>query len=110
MGVSVQDARYSCRAGHLQDVPAAIRFLSREPLLGLLDELRLDGIHWVIAGGESGANGRPVDPDWVRCIRDQCLNEGVAFFFKQWGGRTPKANGRQLDGALDDEQPGGAVA
>lgn len=110
MGVSVEDNRYQFRIAHLQDVPAAIRFLSCEPLLGPLDELGLEGIHWVIAGGESGAHARPVDPDWVRSIRDQCIDAGVAFFFKQWGGRTPKANGRQLDGAVYDEMPGVAVA
>jgi protein gp37 len=109
MGVSIENARYRFRIKHLQDVPAAIRFLSCEPLLGPLEDLDLDGIHWVIAGGESGANARPMDPDWVRSIRDQCLDAGVAFFFKQWGGRTPKAHGRELDGAVCDELPQVAV-
>ena len=110
MGVSVEDSRYSFRINHLQTVPAAVRFLSCEPLLGPLDDLELEGIQWVIAGGESGGNARPMDPDWVRSIRDQCLDAGVAFFFKQWGGRTPKARGRELDGAMHDEMPQVAVA
>ncbi|MDA8048292.1 MAG: phage Gp37/Gp68 family protein [Actinomycetota bacterium] len=110
MGVSVEDSRYSFRINHLQTVPAAVRFLSCEPLLGPLDDLELEGIQWVIAGGESGGNARPMDPDWVRSIRDQCLDAGVAFFFKQWGGRTPKAHGRELDGAMHDEMPQVAVA
>lgn len=110
MGVSVEDARYSFRIGHLQGVPAAVRFLSCEPLLGPLDHLDLDGIDWVIAGGESGPCARPMDPDWVRSIRDQCLDADVAFFFKQWGGRTPKAHGRILDGMLYDEMPQVALA
>jgi len=110
MGVSVEDSRYQFRVDHLQAVPAAVRFLSCEPLLGPLDQLELEGIHWVIAGGESGARARPVDVSWVRSIRDQCGAAGVAFFFKQWGGRTPKANGRELDGALHDEMPQVALA
>ena len=110
MGVSVENSRYSFRINHLQTVPAAVRFLSCEPLLGPLDDLELEGIQWVIAGGESGGNARPMDPDWVRSIRDQCLDAGVAFFFKQWGGRTPKAHGRELDGAMHDEMPQVAVA
>lgn len=110
MGVSVENARYSFRIGHLQTVPAAVRFLSCEPLLGPLDELDLERIHWVIAGGESGGKARPMHPDWARSIRDQCVDAGVAFFFKQWGGRTPKAHGRELDGALHDEMPQVAVA
>jgi protein gp37 len=105
MGVSIENARYAFRTSHLQAVPAAVRFLSCEPLLGPLDDLDLDGIHWVIAGGESGSNARPIDPEWVRSIRDQCLDAGVAFFFKQWGGRTPKAHGRELDGSVHDEMP-----
>jgi protein gp37 len=105
MGVSIEDSRYSFRVSHLQVVPAAIRFLSCEPLLGPLDNLELEGIQWVIVGGESGPGARPMDPDWVRSIRDQCAEVGVAFFFKQWGGRTPKANGRELNGVLHDDMP-----
>ncbi|WP_024445385.1 DUF5131 family protein [Mycolicibacterium iranicum] len=105
MGVSVENSDALPRVDHLRDVPAAVRFLSCEPLIGPLDGLNLDGIHWVIAGGESGANHRPVDGEWVRGIRDVCQDAGVAFFFKQWGGRTPKAEGRELDGQLWDEMP-----
>jgi protein gp37 len=83
-----------------------VRFLSCEPLIGELDLAgRLEGIHWVIAGGESGIGFRPTHPDWVRLIRDRCAADGVAFFFKQWGGRTPKAGGRLLDGEKWDEMP-----
>jgi protein gp37 len=110
MGVSVESARYSFRIGHLQTVPAAVRFLSCEPLLGPLDDLDLEAIHWVIAGGESGGNARTMDPNWVRSIRDQCSAASVAFLFKQWGGRTPRAHGRELDGVLRDDMPQVAVA
>lgn len=105
MGVSVENDRYTFRIDHLRQVGAAVRFLSCEPLLGPLDDLEFDGIHWAIAGGESGPSARPIDPEWVRGIRDQCANAGVAFFFKQWGGRTPKARGRSLDGRTWDEMP-----
>ncbi|CAA0096131.1 Uncharacterised protein [Mycolicibacterium vanbaalenii] len=105
MGVSVENADALPRIDHLRDVPAAVRFLSCEPLIGPLDGLNLDGIHWVIAGGESGANHRRVDGEWVRGIRDACQDAGVSFFFKQWGGRTPKTEGRELDGQLWDEMP-----
>lgn len=105
MGVSVENAAALPRVDHLREVSAAVRFLSCEPLLGSLDDLNLDGIHWVIAGGESGPNYRPVDVNWVRGIRDACQAADVAFFFKQWGGRTPKAMGRILDGELWDEMP-----
>jgi protein gp37 len=89
----------------LRQIPAKTRFLSLEPLLGPLPNLRLDGIHWAIVGGESGPRHRPCEADWVRAIRDQCLNAGVPFFFKQWGGLTPKAGGRELDGRVWDEFP-----
>lgn len=105
MGVSVENADALPRIDHLREVPAAVRFLSCEPLIGPLDGLKLDGIDWVIAGGESGPNHRPVDEAWVRHIRDVCQDAGVAFFFKQWGGRTPKSLGRLLDGELWDEMP-----
>ncbi|MFG3620814.1 phage Gp37/Gp68 family protein [Nocardia asiatica] len=105
MGVSVENTDYLDRVDHLREVPAAVRFLSCEPLLGPLDGLVLDGIGWVIAGGESGAEHRPMDPAWVRGIRDSCQAADVPFFFKQWGGRTPKAMGRELDGQLWDEMP-----
>ena len=105
MGVSVEDADHLARIDHLREVPAAVRFLSCEPLLGPLDGLDLEGIGWVIAGGESGAGHRPLDVEWVRDIRDNCNCAGVPFFFKQWGGRTPKSLGRELDGQLWDGMP-----
>ena len=104
IGTSVEDEDVGYRVDHLRDVPATIRFLSCEPLLGRMS-LDLDGIHWVIAGGESGPGFRPPNPDWVREIRDQCQEQEVPFFFKQWGGHTPKAGGRTLDGRTWDEMP-----
>ena len=98
------------RIDHLRAVPAATRFLSCEPLLTALPDLDLDDIDWVIAGGESGPRARPMDSAWVEDIRDQCVDAGVAFFFKQWGGRTPKAKGRELDGRTWDDMPELAVA
>ncbi|QFG23723.1 DUF5131 family protein [Actinomadura sp. WMMB 499] len=105
VGVSVEDADVMHRVESLRAVPAAVRFLSCEPLLGPLDNLSLEDIHWVIAGGESGRNARPVNPAWVQGLRDQCFDAGVSFFFKQWGGRTPKAGGRELDGRTWDQMP-----
>jgi protein gp37 len=104
MGTSVENQEVSFRVDHLRRVPALIRFLSCEPLLGPL-RLDLSGIHWVIAGGESGTVHRRMDLDWARGVRDQCLDAGVAFFFKQVGGRTPKAGGRLLDGRQWDGMP-----
>jgi protein gp37 len=109
MGVSVECGDVLNRVDHLRRVPAAVRFLSCEPLIGPLDGINLDGIHWVIAGGESGPNYRPMDINWARGIRDACSDGDVAFFFKQWGGRTPKALGRQLDGEVWDEMPTAAM-
>jgi protein gp37 len=105
MGVSVEDVRHAWRIDHLRRIPAAIRFLSLEPLLGPLDSLNLDGIDWAIAGGESGPGARPMKPEWVRSIRDQCLRYGVAFHFKQWGGTNKKQAGRLLDGRIWNEWP-----
>ncbi|MER5337856.1 phage Gp37/Gp68 family protein [Micromonospora sp. NPDC002717] len=105
VGVSVEDADAVDRIDDLRDVPAALRFLSCEPLLGPLSDLNLDGIGWVIAGGESGTNARPLHPTWVVDLRDQCTRAGVPFFFKQWGGRTPKAGGRELNGRTWDDMP-----
>lgn len=105
MGASVENADAMSRVEDLREVPAAVRFLSCEPLLGPLDGLDLTGIGWVIAGGESGPRHRSMDPAWAAGVRDQCTAAGVPFFFKQWGGRTPKASGRLLDGALWDEMP-----
>jgi protein gp37 len=97
MGVSVENQAFVHRVDKLRQLPVATRFLSCEPLLGLLN-LDLNGIHWVIAGGESGPQHRHCDQEWVRSIRDQCIKSETAFFFKQWGGHTPKAKGRLLDG------------
>ena len=105
MGVSVETERYAFRIDHLRSVGAAIRFVSAEPLLGPLPRLNLEGIHWLIVGGESGPGARPMAKTWARNLRDQCHTAGVAFFFKQWGGRTPKSNGRELDGISHDEIP-----
>ena len=105
IGVSVETMQYAGRVDHLRDVPAAVRFLSCEPLLGPLDHLNLLGMYWVIAGGESGTSYRPVDINWIRGLRDNCIRAEVPFFFKQWGGRTPKQQGRELDGRTWDEYP-----
>jgi protein gp37 len=105
MGVSVEDSSVLSRIDDLRTVPAAVRFISAEPLIAPLGRLNLEGIDWLIAGGESGPGARPVESDWVRQLRDQCHMAGTAFFFKQWGGRTPKAGGRSLDGCTWDEMP-----
>jgi protein gp37 len=107
MGVSVENQCWADRRiPALLDVPAAVRFLSVEPLLKPVDlRAYLDGIDWVIVGGESGPRARPIDPDWVRNIRDQCVAARVPFFFKQWGGRTSKSGGRILDERTWDEMP-----
>lgn len=106
VGVSVEDIDVLNRVDDLRGVPAAVRFLSCEPLLGPLHGLSLEGIDWVIAGGESGANARPLQREWVTDLRDHCQVQNVPFFFKQWGGRTPKAGGRELDGVTWDQMPG----
>lgn len=105
LGASVESAEYRDRVDWLRRIPAATRFLSVEPLLGPIPRLSLDRIDWVIVGGESGPGARPIDPDWVRPIRDRCLAHGVAFFFKQWGGTNKKRAGRQLDGRTWDQMP-----
>lgn len=105
MGVSVENSDHLDRVDHLRGVPAVVRFLSCEPLLGSLNGIDLTGIGWVIAGGESGPGYRPMEISWARDIRDACNQASVPFFFKQWGGRTPKAFGRELDGELWDEMP-----
>lgn len=97
-GVSVEDGTKLSRVRHLQQAPAGVRFLSIEPLIGPIGELNLNGIDWVIVGGESGPKARPMERAWVRSVRDQCKAAGVAFFFKQWGGFRPKTGGRKLDG------------
>jgi len=106
MGVSVEDARVLGRMRDLQRVPAAVRFLSLEPLIGPLDALPLDGIHWVIVGGESGPRARPMRKEWVTSIFRQCRVAGVPFFFKQWGGVRKDLTGRQLNGRTYSEMPG----
>jgi len=105
LGVTVEDAAALGRVDDLREVPAAIRFLSCEPLLGPLTGLDLADVGWVIAGGESGPHARPVDPNWVRQLRDLSVTAEVPYFFKQWGGRTPKAGGRELDGHTWDDMP-----
>ena len=104
LGVSVENQNYVERLEYLRRVPASVRFISCEPLLGAL-KLNLTGIDWVIVGGESGQKHRPMQLEWAEDIRDQCQNAGVAFFFKQVGGRTPKAGGRLLDNEIWDEMP-----
>jgi protein gp37 len=98
VGVSVEDRQALVRLAHLKQTRATVRFISFEPLLEDLSSLDLTDIHWAIAGGESGPGARAVMPQWVRSIRDQCRAQRVAFFFKQWGGKTSKANGNCLDG------------
>ncbi len=110
MGVSVEDQKRARRAEELCSVPAHIRFLSVEPLLGPIRELPLDGIHWVIVGGESGPGARPMNPDWVDGILRQCRARGVAFFFKQWGGVQKHRTGRTLLGRTYDEMPQTAIS
>jgi protein gp37 len=105
MGVSIENRRFVHRADYLRQVPAAVRFISAEPLLGPLEGLDVTGIHWLISGGESGPKHRPVRVEWLRQLRDQCQREDVAFFFKQWGGQRSKAGGRELDGRTWDEMP-----
>lgn len=105
MGVSIENRRFVHRADRLREVPAAVRFISAEPLLGALEGLDLTAIDWLIAGGESGAGHRPMRSEWVRALREQCRDADVAFFFKQWGGRTPKAGGRELDGQTWNDMP-----
>ncbi len=109
-GVSVENRRHGLpRINHLRNAPAAVRFLSIEPLLEDLGELDLGGISWVIVGGESGAGARPMDAGWVRSIRDQCREANVDFFFKQWGGTRKSLTGRKLDGRTYDAMPPASV-
>jgi protein gp37 len=106
LGTSIENHRFVGRADDLRGTPATVRFISAEPLLGpLADSLELADIDWLIAGGESGPKHRPLKADWVRALRDICHSSEVAFFFKQWGGRTSKAGGRTLDGVTYSEMP-----
>ena len=106
IGTSIENMEVAKRADHLRAIDAAaVRFISAEPLLGPVDQLDLRGIDWVIGGGESGIGARPCRPEWASGLRDACTEAGVAFFWKQWGGRTPKSGGRVLDGRTWDEYP-----
>ncbi len=105
MGVSIENEDCTFRIEHLIKTNAKIKFLSLEPLIGPLRNLNLDGIDWVIVGGESGPKARPMNPDWVMDIRDQCLNADVPFFFKQWGGVNKKKTGRILENKTWDQMP-----
>ena len=105
MGVTVESNSFKYRIDYLRKTAAKIKFLSLEPLLGSLGELDLSGIDWVIVGGESGPRARTMDADWAREVRDQCIEQNVPFFFKQWGGVQKKKNGRILDGVTWDEMP-----
>jgi protein gp37 len=105
LGTSVEDGSRKSRIGHMRAMHASVRFLSIEPLIGPMGQMDLHGISWVIVGGESGPKARPIAPEWVRDIRDQCVDAKVAFFFKQWGGLRPKTGGRDLDGVEWNELP-----
>jgi protein gp37 len=105
IGVSIENRRFVHRADYLRQVPAAVRFISAEPLLGPLANLDLTGIDWLIAGGESGPGHRRVREEWLIELRNRCSEENVAFFFKQWGGARPKSGGRLLEGRNWDEMP-----
>lgn len=105
MGVSVENENYSFRIDHLRQTQAKIKFLSLEPLLGPISRLNLTGINWVIVGGESGPYARPMNKEWVVEVKDQCLARNVPFFFKQWGGKNKKRNGRVLENQTWDELP-----
>jgi protein gp37 len=110
MGTSIEDMRVAHRADSLRQIPAAVRFISAEPLLGSLCELDLADIQWVIGGGESGVGFRQCRVEWARELRDRCTVAEVAFFWKQWGGLTPRAGGRALDGRTWDEYPAQLVS
>ena len=105
LGVSVEDQTKRSRIKHLQDTNASIRFLSIEPLIGPPGKMNLENIQWVIVGGESGPRARPMQLAWARSARDQCVEQKIPFFFKQWGGFRPKSGGRDLDGQIWDEYP-----
>jgi protein gp37 len=110
VGVSIENDDFTWRAARLRKTNVAIRFLSLEPLLGPLPSLDLAGIDWVIVGGESGPHARTIDPEWVLDIRDRCLESGVPFFFKQWGGTRKKKTGRRLEGSLWNQMPRASVS
>jgi protein gp37 len=105
MGVTVEDNDHLKRVDRLRKIPSAVRFLSIEPLLGPLPDLDLNGVNWVIVGGESGPGARPIQSDWVINIRDACIRESVPFFFKQWGGPRKKISGRELENHTWNQMP-----
>lgn len=105
LGVSLENSKQLSRVAHLRSANATTRFLSIEPLLGPINNIELADIDWVIVGGESGPRHRPMEQDWVRSVRDQCIAAQVAFFFKQWGGARPKSGGRALDGQEWSQMP-----
>ena len=105
MGVSIENEDYINRIDHLKKTDAAVKFLSLEPLLGPINNLELKNIDWVIVGGESGPSARPMLERWVIDIKDQCIEQNIPFFFKQWGGVNKKKNGRVLEGKIWDEVP-----
>lgn len=109
LGSSVEDGKVLHRLDELRAVPAAVRFVSFEPLIGSVASGRLDGVHWAIVGGESGPGARPMDPVWIDEIFEMCEAAGSAFFFKQWGGKNKKAAGRSYRGRTWDEMPQAAV-
>jgi protein gp37 len=105
MGVSVESEKYLSRVDDLRQTNACLKFLSLEPLLGPVPKIDLEGIDWVIVGGESGPKARPMDPGWVKEIRDKCISSNIPFFFKQWGGANKKKAGRLLEGRVWDQMP-----
>ena len=105
LGTSLENRAQLSRLRHVQAMQASVRFLSIEPMLGPVGKLDLDGIHWVIVGGESGPGFRPIKTEWVEEVRDQCVAANVAFFFKQWGGIRAKSGGRIIDGRIWDQFP-----
>jgi protein gp37 len=105
MGVTVENQENVSRVDFLRNVDANVRFISIEPLIGEIKDLNLEGIDWVIVGGESGPGARPIKEKWVVSLKEQCLNQNTHFFFKQWGGVNKKKNGRLLDGQTWDEMP-----
>jgi protein gp37 len=105
LGTSMEDHTKRLRIRHIQGTNASVRFLSIEPLIGPPGDLDLTGIRWVIVGGESGPQARPMQVSWVRSVRDQCIAQNIPFFFKQWGGPRPKSGGRKLDGHTWDQYP-----
>lgn len=109
LGTSVESLKYSARISILRRVPAAIRFISFEPLIGPIGKVNLKGIHWAIVGGESGPKARPMDKEWVEEIRMQCASQDVAFFFKQWGGTNKKSTGRIYRGRTWDAFPASSI-